>query len=291
MGSNSGSSKNKASISNKVTDADVKALVRRSQRSEYCVESGNKSELETELNDMETDSNIHTKNQNQLSKRVVASTNKFEPPRKIAATEPSSRALLSGSTQIEQSQSKRSMLTRFEKDFQRRKVLAPDGELLKKQLEPRAAHANDEPPRLLPSFVSASHELNRQTVMKASKENSAYQPKTLGMFSSRKSINPQFKPPTQHDTIKNIEAMEVDDEMTHPLLKNVDPKLLEIIKNEIVVHTKDVTWDDIAGLAEAKDIIQEVVVLPLLNPNLFQGLRSAPKGILLFGPPGKPHAY
>ena len=47
-----------------------------------------------------------------------------------------------------------------------------------------------------------------------------------------------------------------------------------------------VSWDDIAGLKQAKQILQEAVVLPNLRPDLFVGLRAPPKGVLLFGPPG-----
>lgn len=47
-----------------------------------------------------------------------------------------------------------------------------------------------------------------------------------------------------------------------------------------------VTWEDIAGLEFAKKAINEIVVWPLIRPELFKGLRQPPKGLLLFGPPG-----
>lgn len=69
-------------------------------------------------------------------------------------------------------------------------------------------------------------------------------------------------------------------------LKNVEPKMIELIMNEIVDHGPPVTWDDIAGVEFAKATIKEVVVWPMLRPDIFTGLRGPPKGILLFGPPG-----
>lgn len=53
-----------------------------------------------------------------------------------------------------------------------------------------------------------------------------------------------------------------------------------------MVNTQNVTWDDISGLEYPKSIIQETIIMPQLRPDLFNGIRRPPKGILLFGPPG-----
>lgn len=69
-------------------------------------------------------------------------------------------------------------------------------------------------------------------------------------------------------------------------LKNLDPKMIQLIMSEIMDHGPPVNWDDIAGLEFAKATIKEIVVWPMLRPDIFTGLRGPPKGILLFGPPG-----
>ncbi|NXG73567.1 FIGL1 protein, partial [Baryphthengus martii] len=69
-------------------------------------------------------------------------------------------------------------------------------------------------------------------------------------------------------------------------LKNIEPKMVELIMHEIVDHGPPVNWDDIAGVEFAKATIKEIVVWPMLRPDIFTGLRGPPKGILLFGPPG-----
>lgn len=69
-------------------------------------------------------------------------------------------------------------------------------------------------------------------------------------------------------------------------LKNIDAKLIELVKSEIMDNGPGVHWDDIAGLEFAKQSVKEMVVWPMLRPDIFTGLRQPPKGLLLFGPPG-----
>lgn len=42
----------------------------------------------------------------------------------------------------------------------------------------------------------------------------------------------------------------------NPYLKNIDPKMVEMIRNEIIECKNPITWDDISGLEFAKNTIQ-----------------------------------
>lgn len=70
----------------------------------------------------------------------------------------------------------------------------------------------------------------------------------------------------------------------HPKLQGCDPKLVEMITFEMM-ESPGVRWDSIAGLEFAKKSVREIVVWPILRPDMFTGLRGPPKGLLLFGPP------
>ncbi len=61
------------------------------------------------------------------------------------------------------------------------------------------------------------------------------------------------------------------------------PEVDELILEEV----PDISYDDIGGLDEQIEMITDAVELPFLHQNLFSEYRlPAPKGILLYGPPG-----
>lgn len=74
-----------------------------------------------------------------------------------------------------------------------------------------------------------------------------------------------------------------------PILLPLDPRLVTQVALEIMeggAGSKQVGWEDIAGLEHAKASVEEAIVWPLRRPDLFVGLRDPPRGLLLFGPPG-----
>ena len=62
--------------------------------------------------------------------------------------------------------------------------------------------------------------------------------------------------------------------------------MVETIENEIMEKDCNTTWDDIAGLEFAKKTINEIIIWPMLRPDIFKGIRAPPRGIMFFGPPG-----
>ncbi|CAG0896067.1 unnamed protein product [Cyprideis torosa] len=69
-------------------------------------------------------------------------------------------------------------------------------------------------------------------------------------------------------------------------MKGIDKKLADVVLNELVDETPGVQFSDIGGQETAKQALHEMVILPALRPELFTGLRSPTRGLLLFGPPG-----
>ena len=65
-----------------------------------------------------------------------------------------------------------------------------------------------------------------------------------------------------------------------------DAELIEMVEREVVENNPNVKFEDIAELEGAKSTLKEAVLLPLLMPDFFRGIRRPWKGVLLYGPPG-----
>ena len=66
-------------------------------------------------------------------------------------------------------------------------------------------------------------------------------------------------------------------------LKGIEPSAIR----EIFVEIPKVSWDDVGGLKEIKDRLTEAVIWPIEHKDIFKASGAkAPKGILLYGPPG-----
>ncbi|NXF10086.1 KATL2 protein, partial [Smithornis capensis] len=63
-------------------------------------------------------------------------------------------------------------------------------------------------------------------------------------------------------------------------------ELAMVVSRDIYLHKPNVRWGDIIGLDAAKRLVKEAVVYPIKYPELFTGILSPWKGLLLYGPPG-----
>uniref|UniRef100_A0A1B0CK70 AAA+ ATPase domain-containing protein n=2 Tax=Lutzomyia longipalpis TaxID=7200 RepID=A0A1B0CK70_LUTLO len=138
-------------------------------------------------------------------------------------------------------------------------------------------------------FKTARKELQIQNLIKYGKDtrSNITGVKRIGLS---KSAVPKYDPTEstlrkKETKVNTSQSSQSDDEMPEQL-KNIDPEIVEMVKREIMMKIPELDWKDIIGLNFAKTIIQEAIVLPMLRPDIFTGLRRPPRGILLFGPPG-----
>ncbi|KAL1902359.1 hypothetical protein Sste5346_001337 [Sporothrix stenoceras] len=82
-----------------------------------------------------------------------------------------------------------------------------------------------------------------------------------------------------------------DDDANKESKSGMAKQLRESLMSSIVTESPNVKWEDVAGLAPAKDELQEAVVFPLRFPHMFQGKRKPRRAILLYGPPGTGKSY
>ena len=72
----------------------------------------------------------------------------------------------------------------------------------------------------------------------------------------------------------------------YPEGEGPDGELIEMVEREVMEKNPNVKFEDIAELEGAKNTLKEAVLLPLLMPDFFRGIRRPWKGVLLYGPPG-----
>eukprot|EP00752_Nemacystus_decipiens_P011606 g10305.t2 len=77
-----------------------------------------------------------------------------------------------------------------------------------------------------------------------------------------------------------------DEEPLPEELAHLEKAMVDKVMQEVQQKGDPVTFDQIAGLEFAKKSVIELVCWPMERPDIFTGLRSLPKGLLLFGPPG-----
>lgn len=90
------------------------------------------------------------------------------------------------------------------------------------------------------------------------------------------------------ETDKSATAPVGDGPLAPPKPEIPDNEFEKRLRPEVIPASEiGVTFDDIGALADIKESLQELVMLPLRRPDLFKGGLLKPcRGILLFGPPG-----
>ncbi|MHA1394941.1 MAG: ATP-binding protein [Promethearchaeota archaeon] len=71
--------------------------------------------------------------------------------------------------------------------------------------------------------------------------------------------------------------------------KEIEKKEIKVssdVKDMVLLTKSKVKWTDIVNLDKPKKILKEAIVIPLLRPELFKGIRKPWTEILLYGPPG-----
>ncbi|XP_055606105.1 katanin p60 ATPase-containing subunit A1 isoform X2 [Uranotaenia lowii] len=87
-------------------------------------------------------------------------------------------------------------------------------------------------------------------------------------------------PQQQHSPVKRIDKSKIFSPIGY------ESHLVDTLEKDMLQKNPNVQWNDVAGLNEAKAILQEAVVLPVILPDFFRGIRRPWKGVLMVGPPG-----
>lgn len=102
----------------------------------------------------------------------------------------------------------------------------------------------------------------------------------------RQSISHQPEPVEANDSV--IEDSNAEEEEEAKVFQSdcYSKDLVDMLHREILQTRPNIRWTDIAGCQTAKQLMEEAVVLPLIMPDYFKGIRRPWKGIMMCGPPG-----
>lgn len=101
--------------------------------------------------------------------------------------------------------------------------------------------------------------------------------KTRPLNSSRKDRKLNLRPVVKKLILTTSEAgicdekddeSEKEEKIFNPA--GYEPLLVEILEKDILQRNPDVQWNKVAGLHEAKSVLQEAMVLPILMPDFFK---------------------
>ncbi|XP_005175526.2 katanin p60 ATPase-containing subunit A-like 1 [Musca domestica] len=91
-----------------------------------------------------------------------------------------------------------------------------------------------------------------------------------------------------NDEARDDESPDQEDKEEKKFQPNnhIEAELVDILERDILQRNPKIRWNDIADLHDAKRLLEEAVVLPMLMPDYFKGIRRPWKGVLMVGPPG-----
>lgn len=96
-------------------------------------------------------------------------------------------------------------------------------------------------------------------------------------------IIPQIKWETNEVPHKLIMSLEVNMDHFNAAMREVEPSALR----DIIVEIPDTTFDEVGGLEQVKEVMEESVTWPITHADLYaEGHVKPPRGIMLAGPPG-----
>ncbi|KAH0571695.1 Katanin (p60) [Spironucleus salmonicida] len=119
-----------------------------------------------------------------------------------------------------------------------------------------------------------------------------YRPKELSKPSQQASRNitkqPSYEKPWQRNTPAKSSKDDRQAKTDDGLPKNYEGVDIQYVPtiHALMLKETHTSYEDIAGLDDAKKVLTEAIVMPIKMPTFFTGKRKPWKGVLMFGPPG-----